>query len=59
MLSRKPCDQSETTNISTNILYHIKSQLAKMVPSKSVAKIVALEKDSQSAEYLTMSISQK
>ena len=38
---------------------HIKSQLAKIVPCESVTKIVALEEDSQSAEYLTISISKK
>ena len=39
--------------------HHIKSQLAKIVPCESVTKIVALEEDSQSAEYLTISISKK
>ena len=38
---------------------HIKSQLAKIVPCESVTKIVALEEDSQSVEYLTISISRK
>ena len=39
--------------------HHIKCQLAKIVPSESVTKIVALEKDLHSAEYLTISISKK
>ena len=39
--------------------HHIKCQLAKIVPSESVTKIVALEKDFHSAEYLTISISKK
>ena len=39
--------------------HHIKSQLAKIVPCESVTKIVALEEDSQSVEYLTISISRK
>ena len=39
--------------------HHIKCQLAKNVPSESVTKIVALEEDLQSAEYLTISISKK
>ena len=41
------------------ITHHIKSQLAKIVPCGSATKIVALEEDSQSAEYLTISISKK
>ena len=39
-------------------IHHIKSQLV-IVPSESVTKIVALEKDLESAEYLTISISKK
>ena len=39
--------------------HHIKCQLAKIVPSESVTKIVSLEKDLHSAEYLTISISKK
>ena len=41
------------------ITHHIKSQLAKIVPCESATKIVALEEDSQSVEYLKISISEK
>ena len=41
------------------IKHHIKSQLVKIVSRESVAKIVTLEEDSQSAKNVLVSISEK